>query len=158
MTQPNLDERRVLILAPTGRDGPITVELLRSAGIHGVACGSVAELVRQLEDGVAAVLVAEEGVAEDEDRLLASTLARQPPWSDLPTIVLTSQGAVSASVAEALRTLGNVTLLERPTRVAALVSAVRTALRARERQYQIRAHLRDRERVAESLNEADQRK
>jgi signal transduction histidine kinase/ActR/RegA family two-component response regulator len=55
-------------------------------------------------------------------------------------------------------TLGNVTLLERPARVAALVSAIRTAIRARERQYQIRAHLRHREQVAASLNEADRRK
>jgi PAS domain S-box-containing protein len=37
--------------------------------------------------------------------------------------------------------LGNVTVLERPVRVAALVSAVRTALRARERQYETRDHL-----------------
>ena len=53
--------------------------------------------------------------------------------------------------------LGNVTVLERPTRVAALVSAVRAALRARQRQYQIRDHLAERER-AEALREADRRK
>jgi signal transduction histidine kinase/ActR/RegA family two-component response regulator len=47
--------------------------------------------------------------------------------------------------------LGNVTLLERPVRVATLVSTVRTALRARERQYQIRRHLAE-------LRQADQRK
>ncbi|MFO0809323.1 MAG: PAS domain S-box protein [Gemmataceae bacterium] len=46
--------------------------------------------------------------------------------------------------------LGNVTVLERPTRVAALVSAVRTALRARQKQYQIRDHLADRDRAAET--------
>src|SRR5262245_56726713 len=132
MTERDLDERRVLILAPTGRDGPITVELLRGAGINGLACANLAELVSLLEEGASAVLLAEEAVAEDEDRSLAYALTRQPPWSDLPVIVLTSQGADSASAAQALRTLGNVTLLERPTRVAALVSAVRTALRARE--------------------------
>ena len=54
--------------------------------------------------------------------------------------------------------LGNVTLLERPTRVAALVSAVRTALRARQRQYQIREHLAERERTGGALREADRRK
>ena len=50
-----------------------------------------------------------------------------------------------------MRTLGNVTLLERPVRVTALASAVHSALRARERQYQTRAHLLERE-------EADRRK
>ena len=42
--------------------------------------------------------------------------------------------------------LGNVTVLERPMRVAALVSAVRSALRSRQRQYQTRDHLAERER------------
>jgi two-component system CheB/CheR fusion protein len=46
--------------------------------------------------------------------------------------------------------LGNVTVLERPTRVAALVSAARTALRSRQRQYQIRDHLIERERGIET--------
>jgi signal transduction histidine kinase len=59
---------------------------------------------------------------------------------------------------EALASLGNVTLLERPVRVAALVSAVRVALRGRERQYQIRAHLEQREQTEQSLREADRRK
>ena len=43
-------------------------------------------------------------------------------------------------------------------RVAALTSAVRTAVRARERQYQIRGHLAERVRTEESLRAADQRK
>ena len=51
------------------------------------------------------------------------------------------------------RTLGNVTLLERPVRVAALVSAVRSALRARARQYQTRAHLEEREVADERKNQ-----
>ena len=34
--------------------------------------------------------------------------------------------------------LGNVTLLERPVRMAALISVTRSAVRARERQYQVR--------------------
>jgi signal transduction histidine kinase len=54
--------------------------------------------------------------------------------------------------------LGNVTVLERPTRVSALVSAARTALRARQRQYQIRESLAASERAEEALREADRRK
>jgi signal transduction histidine kinase/CheY-like chemotaxis protein len=66
-------------------------------------------------------------------------------------LVLTRQGADSADASLAVSALGNVTLLERPVRVATLVSTVRTALRARERQYQIRRHLAE-------LRDADQRK
>jgi PAS domain S-box-containing protein len=65
-------------------------------------------------------------------------------------LVLTSQGADSVAASEALENLGNVTLLERPIRVAALSSSVRTALRARARQYQIRAHLAEQERSQET--------
>jgi signal transduction histidine kinase len=54
--------------------------------------------------------------------------------------------------------LGNVTVLERPTRAAALVSAARSALRARQRQYQIRESMVERERVAEALIASDRRK
>ena len=89
---------------------------------------------------------------------LREILAKQPPWSDLPVLVLTRPGADSASLDEAVRTLGNVTLLERPVRSATLLSAVRTAIRARERQYQIRGYIVDRERAEESLRVADQRK
>ena len=152
------EEQRVLILTPTGRDGSMAVDLLRDAAITGVTCEDLGDLSRQIDTGVAAVLIAEEALADDHDGSFARMLAHQPAWSDLPVVLLASQGADSEPVARAVRTLGNVTLLERPTRVAALVSAIRSALRARERQYQIRAHLQHRDQVAASLNEADRRK
>jgi hypothetical protein len=49
-------------------------------------------------------------------------------------------------------------LLERPARVAALTSAARTALRARQRQYQLRAQLEDLERARAELDAAARRK
>jgi signal transduction histidine kinase/ActR/RegA family two-component response regulator len=156
--QRTLEERRVLVLTPTGRDGAMALELLEGAAIEGVICADLAELGRQIALGAGALLIAEEAIAADEDRTLAAVLAQQPQWSDLPVVLLTSLGADSEPVRHAIRTLGNVTLLERPTRVIALVSAIQTALRARERQYQIRAHMHDRERAAELLNEADRRK
>ena len=82
----------------------------------------------------------------------------QQPWSDIPVLLFPRPGADSAAANDAVRTLGNVTLLERPLRLTALLSAVRTAMRARGRQYQIRGHIEDRERAAEALRLADQRK
>ena len=82
---------------------------------------------------------------------LAGMVAGQPSWSDLPILLLTRPGADSSSVAWAASELGNVTLLERPVRVTALTSAVRSALRARMRQYVTRTHLIERE-------QADRRK
>ena len=115
-----------------------------------VSCPSVEEICEEFEHGGGAVLLPEEAVSDDRSGCLNDWLARQPPWSDLPVLVLARPGADSAAVALAMDLLGNVTVLERPTRVAALVSAVRTALRARQRQYQIRDHLVERERSVQA--------
>ncbi|HZM33904.1 MAG TPA: ATP-binding protein [Burkholderiales bacterium] len=143
-------ERRLLILAPLGRDAALMRAALRSDGIACEICQDLDALTAELTRGAAALILAEEALAPRDERL-ASVVAAQPPWSDLPILLLTRQGADSAAVARSLQTLGNVTLLERPVRPSALASAVRSALRARERQYQTRAHLEERE-------QADRRK
>ncbi len=158
MTQaPDGVERRLLVLAPTHRDAQITASVMAATGITAVNCDGVASLVDRLQEGAAGVLIAEEVVAASNG-LLEHALAHQPPWSDLPVLVLTRHGADSPGTAKAMRTLGNVTLLERPIRVAALVSSVKSALRARERQYELRDHIQRREAIERALREADQRK
>ena len=136
-------EGRVLVLAPTGRDADLIGSVLVKGGVSGTICGDIPSLCRELARGAGAILLAEEALVESGvDRArLARVLADQPPWSDLPLLVLTQQGADSPAVLQALDDLGNVTLLERPIRVAAFVSGVRSALRARQRQYQIRSNL-----------------
>ena len=78
----------------------------------------------------------------------ASAIAsrRQPPGRTCRSSCWRGRAPIRAAVAQAMDLLGNVTVLERPTRMAALVSASRTALRARQRQYQLRDHLAERER------------
>ena len=150
-------DRRVLVLPPTPRDGTITCDLLARVGIAAETAQTVSAIAREIHGGAAAVLLPEEAVAGGEIELLR-VLREQPPWSDLPILVMTRPGADSAYAAHAVRVLSNVTLLERPLHVATLVSAIRTALRARERQYQIRAHLAERATAVETLKEADRRK
>ncbi len=150
-------DRRVLVLPPTARDGATTAQLLQRAGIASETVQSMNAVVREMRRGVAALLLPEEAVAAGEVELLHE-LGEQPPWSDLPILMLTAPGADSAYTAHAVRVLSNVTLLERPLQVATLVSAIRSALRARERQYQIRAHLAERATALETLKEADRRK
>jgi PAS domain S-box-containing protein len=120
-------------------------------------CSDLNMLRRELRLGAGAVLVAEEAIANGGGYALDEILARQAPWSDLPVLVLTHHGADSPAVVHALERLSNVTLLERPTRVAALLSAVRTALRARQRQYQIRSHLAEHDRTQRALAESEER-
>ncbi|WP_293881218.1 ATP-binding protein [Sphingomonas sp.] len=146
--------QHVLVFSPIGRDGPAIAELLGKAGIGATVCTDLADLVRAIGEGVGAVFVAEEGLfgkdLSDLDRLVAD----QPVWSDLPFIVLTShqdQPAVSAWRRKLVAGLSNVSLLERPVQPITLTSAMRAALRARDRQYEVRALLEARDQTAEKL-------
>jgi len=151
-------QRRVLVLAPTAKDGELVKRVLGDAHIQCDVCPTLRCMCDEIEHGAAAVLVPEEAIVPHRHDCLSEYLAVQPPWSDLPVLILARQGADSASVARAMDLLGNVTVLERPMRVSSLVSAVRSALRARRRQYQLREHLAERERAEEALRKADRRK
>jgi signal transduction histidine kinase/ActR/RegA family two-component response regulator len=151
-------EERVLVLPPTARDGATTAEIFKDAGIACLVCPDLETLCREAESGAAAVLLTEEAAVASGAERLTDLLARQPPWSDLPCLVLARGGADSPAARRVVADLGNVTLLERPVRVLSLVSAARSALRARRRQYQTREHLAERARTEERLREADRRK
>jgi signal transduction histidine kinase len=151
-------DNRVLVLPLTKRDAKTSREVLQKAGIEIDVCESFDALLDELDRGAAAIAIAEEHLTQADSARLAEVVRAQPPWSDLPVLLLTRWGADSETAGNAVRTLGNVTLLERPVRITTLVSAFRTALRARQRQYQIRGHLDERERAAEALRLLDQRK
>jgi signal transduction histidine kinase/CheY-like chemotaxis protein len=131
-------ERRIVICAPTGRDAALTARVLQSVGIHSIVCANSDELMTQLPLGAGALLLVEEVVSGAAMRPLADYVASQPTWSDIPILLLTRSGADSLDVQRAVEHLGNVTLVERPVRTIALITATRSAVRARERQYQVR--------------------
>ena len=136
---------RVLVLAPTGRDAPVVVEQLRAAGLVGVACADVIEVIGKLDEGAGAAVIAEEAFRNDLARL-TNWVAEQAAWSDFPFVVVTSRhlypkgDALRISLLEAL---GNVSLLERPLSAVSLMSAVKSGLRARRRQYDTQTMLED---------------
>ena len=115
----------VLVLALTTKDAADRRgTLLSSRGYRGRdrARRSTA-LLHELEAGAAAI-------ADSPRRKCPSTgSARacgrparlQPPWSDLPVFLFTRPGADSPVLGDAVLTLGNVTLLERPLRVTDIV-------------------------------------
>jgi PAS domain S-box-containing protein len=133
-------QRRLLFLAPTTKDAATTDALLTRAGVAVTICRTFDEMLAEMSGATGAILLTEEA-ASAHNAALREHFAAQPRWSDLPVLILTRAGADSAAIDEAVRTLGNVTLLERPVRTMTLLSAVRTALRARDRQYQIREYL-----------------
>jgi signal transduction histidine kinase/CheY-like chemotaxis protein len=147
-------DHRVLIFAPIGRDGPAAADLLRSAGLETVVCPDLATLIKETATGAGAVFMAEEGLFGKDPAPLTQWIDRQPAWSDLPFIVLTShqeQPAVVAWRRNLVSILRNVSLLERPVQPITLASAVQSALRARRRQYEVGALMRVREQAAHEL-------
>lgn len=145
--------RRVAVHAPTGRDGSLAVELLSRWRLDALLCADIDSLCGAIADGIGVVVIAEEALTPRTRERLFSTLDAQPSWSDIPLIVLTAEGELARSITrgiEAVAERGNVILLERPIRVGMLVTAVRSALRARERQFEIRDYVAERERLLES--------
>lgn len=128
--------------------------LFRSSHLEAISCRSLPELVSEMAAGVGAVFVAEEALFGKDTLPLAQWIESQPPWSDLPFVVLTShreQPAILAWRRSIVALLRNVSLLERPVQPMTLTSAVQSALRARRRQYEIRALFAAREQAAQEL-------
>ncbi|MCM8737052.1 response regulator [Azospirillum sp. A1-3] len=149
---------RALILAPHGRDATVASALLGEVGIAAHACPDLPALCTALEEGAGLLILAEEAVRTADLQGLVAWIAAQPPWSDLPVILLTLRGDGAERTPEAARLtelLGNVTFVERPFHPTTLISVVRTCLRGRRRQYEARARLVERERLLADL--ADER-
>jgi signal transduction histidine kinase/ActR/RegA family two-component response regulator len=152
---PEVVERApVVVHTPTGRDAALVAELLQAHGHVVDRTKSGAELALRLCEPVGAVVLAEEALLPETTRALHQHLQTQPSWSDLPLVVLTSPARAprpTAIALDELRAAGNVTLLERPVQPVTLLSAVRAALRARARQFQVQQYLAERIRAEEQV-------
>lgn len=131
---------RVLIVAPIGRDADLMCTHLEAAGIPCGVRRDIEELCSDINDGAGALLMTEEALTPSTAPRLARVLDSQAAWSDVPIIILTGEPTLEAQN-RSFASLGrrtNVTLVDRPVRIKSLVSAAQSALRARQRQYQIR--------------------
>ena len=136
---------RVLVLAPVGRDASLICSVLSDAGVHAHLCASAGDLVSALSEGAGAMLVTEEALTPDLIEMLGRRLSQQPPWSDLPILILSGHPVTEASKPRSFSKLGRraaVTLVDRPVRMKSLVTTTESALRFRERQYEVRDLLR----------------
>ncbi len=148
-------ESRVLILAPHGRDAKVIASVICSDDVQCVVCPDAASLLSGLEEAAAAAILTEEVLAGGLGESLRQYLARQPAWSDFPFVVLATRQASrrSAGATASLQELGNIVILERPVNPETLMSAVRSALRARKRQYATRLHLSDIEAAKQTVEQ-----
>jgi signal transduction histidine kinase len=153
-------QSRILIFAPFGKDAVLIREVLESTGVVAKAVQEAAELGQCIQEGADAAIITEESLDDETTNYLGQCIAAQPPWSDFPVIILTGGGASTPGTEMAVRAraaLGNLSLLERPVRPATLLSVVRTASRARARQYEICEHLKELKQAHLSLQEANNR-
>lgn len=144
-------ESRVLIFAPHGRDAKVIASVICGDDLECVTCPDGASLLAELAVGAEAAIITEEVLPGGLAESLRQYLEGQPAWSDFPFVVLATRQASRRSVraTTSLQELGNLVILERPVNPETLVSAVRSALRARKRQHATRRHLHD-------LNDAKQ--
>lgn len=134
-------EHRILLLAPTGGDAQNALTMLRAGGFEALVCATIEEVCDRAREGSGAMLLAEEALRRSNLNSLLDLLKEQPSWSDFPVIVVTTGGDTTQASVRAYDAFGptaNLTLIERPFRAITLISAVRTALRSRLRQYEVR--------------------
>lgn len=149
-------EEQILVLAPLWRDAEVICRVLTAANFDCVPCEDMEAVCRRMEEGAGALLVTEEALGEENRVLLLETLQSQEPWSDVPVTVLLAPGRNTKNVPSSLQAVvvgNNVTILRRPIPSTTLISIVNAALRARRRQYQLRAHLHQRQMHAELLEQ-----
>ena len=156
MVAADTPDARILILAPIGRDAVASADLLRRAGMQAEVCRDLDELTARIDAAASAVLLAEEALFGKDLSVLSGQVGKQPPWSDLPFVILTSQlpsTGVSAWRHRLVELLRNVSLVERPVQAITLRTAMQAAVRARARQYEIRALLQAQKQAATELEE-----
>ena len=142
----------VLILAPAGRDAKVIVQLLRSASIDCAEDDGTRLLEAILDGSAPAAVITDDAIARLDVARLRDVIKRQPPWSDFPFVLLARRGEAREG-SRTIEDLVNVTALERPLHPVNLISAVRAALRGRDRQRLAADYLAERDRAEAQLRE-----
>src|SRR5262245_27439164 len=102
--------QRLAILAPTGRDSDVIDTIPKGAGVATCVESGIGSLIAALDAPRAGGLIlAEEALNEEGLIVLERWLAGQPPWSDLPVILLTRGRSGPEGNLGLAERLGNVT-------------------------------------------------
>jgi PAS domain S-box-containing protein len=133
-------EGRVLVFVSTSGDEILFRTILTRVGLECHVCQNLNCLRQELEVGADVILLSDEALADELDCLIEA-IRLQPSWSDVPVLLLTSEGADTRIAIASLELLGHVIVLERTVPMASFVSVLRAAVRARRRQYQSRDNM-----------------
>jgi PAS domain S-box-containing protein len=134
---------RVLIVAPWERDAESLAKVLTLDGYHTTVYPNLAALAEHIDEDTGVVLLTQEALKQGTEPL-RNVLQRQSTWSDVPFVVLRSVRSGHVPVTVPLpREVINCIELERPISSSSLISAVATAMRSRQKQFEIRDRLAD---------------
>jgi signal transduction histidine kinase/ActR/RegA family two-component response regulator len=135
-----LEDKRILIFAPVGKDAPLTLDVLRRTDLVGYVCSTARALCVEFQRGASVIMLTEEALEDPGIGDLLDCLRTQPAWSDIPVLLFADaeRSEVYLRTLRLLEGLRNVVLLERPIRLGAALSLIRSAMRGRERQYELR--------------------
>jgi two-component system, chemotaxis family, CheB/CheR fusion protein len=147
------DSQTVTVLAPTPQDAKYCDQVLREHGVPADFVTTVYEVTTRIRGGAGVILIAQEFLTSEAMDHLRQAVNEQPSWSDVPILVLLAQGESSTRVISKLLSIGHVTLIERPLRIALLVSILKAKLRDRARQYEVRDLLQKAQLANESKSE-----
>jgi PAS domain S-box-containing protein len=149
-------EQRVLMLPTTSADALAMSKLFAANRVISTTCADMTQLCAQHRDGAGALILAEEALLANPEELV-TCVAAQPVWSDIPIIVLSRSGRETASLLDLIGRLGNVSVVERPIRTSTLITLVRSSIRARRRQYEVREYLQRQEEAQKTIREGERR-
>jgi signal transduction histidine kinase len=142
------------IVTPNKVDADLARSFLRDGGIQSRSCRDLVELGECLGEGAGCVVIVEEALIDEDLAALRAALDAEPPWSDIPLVLVASEDAeLHGMVERAFPNSGNITLLARPLHPLTLLSAVEVGLRARHRQLQVRDLLAQREEAVRQRDE-----
>ncbi|HKR84593.1 MAG TPA: sensor histidine kinase [Terriglobales bacterium] len=154
----NVTTGQILLCAPFGKDAEILTEIVSSEELSLTHCATLKELAHRFSDHTDFIVLTEEALVSSSLQAIQKTLRKQEPWSDIPIILLASAGARpspwTTEFVSKLADDANISILERPVRVPTIISVLRTAKRARNRQRQVQGLLLQEKESASKLRTA----
>src|SRR5258707_10834900 len=89
MEKPGETAGTVLVAVPGGKG---LMSMLAKHGFCVLACKNLAEVIKRFDHSTDAIVLAQATLVSSKMHLLAKAVAMQPPWSDVPVILLPKTG------------------------------------------------------------------
>ncbi len=143
------------MIASSKRDATITAKLFEENGFKFCFCDGLNHLCDELQRGCGVTVLSPDVFIRENVSRLVRWLDEQPKWSNLPVVFVAHRDDNSTPV---LYEYGNVTILQQPLHIVTLLSAIRSGLASRQKQYELRDLLAQEAKMQTLLREADQHK